>query len=76
MQESSKAERFLRATKSELCSLSIRLQIVNHSTLAMTTDRYCHVSDDFMFAGVQQFSQATREMMGGMRCKKSEKNLI
>ncbi|MDD6526995.1 MAG: hypothetical protein PUF31_04185 [Oscillospiraceae bacterium] len=38
---------------------------MNHSTLAMTTDRYCHVSDDFMFAGVQQFSQATREMMGG-----------
>ena len=39
-------------------------KLLGHATLAMTTDRYCHVSDDFMFAGVQQFSQATREMMG------------
>lgn len=39
-------------------------KLLGHASLAMTTDRYCHVTDDFMLAGVQQFSNATNALMG------------
>ena len=38
-------------------------KLLGHASLAMTTDRYCHVTDDFMLSGVQQFSEASNAFM-------------